>query len=95
MERDLTSYGSQSIVATLKTVVARRPDEAFGTADPRIGKRSCVFGTSEKYHSVKLGSMRKSDPATGLRPRAASSTFAGWVLGARRSDPARVRQGGG
>jgi hypothetical protein len=35
------------------------------TLQRSIGRTSCVFDTSEKYHSVKLESMRKSDPATG------------------------------
>lgn len=30
------SYGGQSMIAPLQTVLVRRPDEAFGTADPQL-----------------------------------------------------------
>jgi DNA gyrase subunit B len=34
-----------------------------------IGKRSCVFGTSHKYDSVKWEPMRESGPRAGKRSR--------------------------
>ena len=67
VERDITSYGSQSMGAALKTALAQRSHEALGNADPRIGKRSCVFATSHDCDSVNWEPMRESDPRWQLQ----------------------------
>src|SRR5436853_4321496 len=52
------SYGSQSMVAPLRTVLVRRPDEAFAHADPKLwgyaGRPDLIAARSEHIALVEM-----------------------------------------
>src|SRR5436305_2613429 len=52
------SYGSQSMVDPLRTVLVRRPDEAFGNADPKVwgytGRPDLIAAKTEHVALVEM-----------------------------------------